>query len=43
MKIFSTLLWAAIVATSVEKFMAEFLLVKIDDGAEKGKVRFSFQ
>jgi len=35
MKIFCTLLWAAILAITVKRCGAEFLLVEVDDAAEK--------
>ena len=38
MKIFSTLLWTAIVAIIVERCRAEFLLVEVDDAAGKGRL-----
>merc|ERR1712112_490040 len=38
MKIFCTLLWTAIVAITMERCRAEFLLVEVDDAAGKGPI-----
>ena len=40
MKVFCTLIWTVIVAIVVERCRAEFLLVKVDDAAGKGKLCF---
>ena len=38
MKIFCTLLWAAILAITVKRCRAEFLLVEVNHAAEKSKL-----